>query len=625
MADRHNDDFERRLADRLRAHADRAVDKVDAPALARHLAEASDEPRLARRWTTGAVALTVVLASLVTVSALQLLPASSSPKPSPSVTPGPSPSETLAAPPIDEAGTFPGGGLWVRRGGDLYLSTDGGASWSRATIDPIPLAVFVRDAQHAWTVSAGPGSTGNTGQPAQDVLKYVVSRTTDGGGDWQSVDLPGSFPETAPALSFVDAQRGYLLIAPERFSNGAATVFATSDGGTSWRQVGTAQSPLLQYGRMFTAFANGKLWAGSEATATGAGNWDLLQVSRDGGASWQPVSLPGRDVLSSGDYLLAPPTVLGSTVIVGVASADKVVFYRSADGGQSWQASSPLAFDLAYGAPAILDATHWLVPAVTGTAIWVTEDGGASWLEQATAGLPGLGPIASLSFADAEHGIARVSLGNSRAPDGLFVTDDGGRNWRPAVLASQTTATPFPSPLPDTYRIDPGSPFTIIDSAEADALFRAVDSCTNPVGRFTVSFPAAWYTNPPSGALPACSWFAATPFSVSDTTVVPHEVQIVIQAFDGAFGYFDSPDVTMSEQILIGGHEGIRWQQIGINHEGDGHESLPPSYIYSANFGGLSQEGTSLQAIAASKGASDYILNKAVLDRIMASLVPDSK
>jgi photosystem II stability/assembly factor-like uncharacterized protein len=194
---------------------------------------------------------------------------------------------------------------------------------------------------------------------------------------------------------------------------------------------------------MFTATANGTLWAGAEGTTTGAGNWDLLQVSRDGGASWQPVSLPGRDVLSSGDYLLAPPTVLGSTVVVGVASVDKVVFYASTDSGQSWQASVPVASDLGYGVPAIVDATHWLVP--SALTIWGTGDAGASWHEQATAGIPGLGPIAALTFADAEHGIGIVSLGNTPAPNGLFVTQDGGRTWRPAALPSLSDATPSPS------------------------------------------------------------------------------------------------------------------------------------------------------------------------------------
>jgi hypothetical protein len=183
------------------------------------------------------------------------------------------------------------------------------------------------------------------------------------------------------------------------------------------------------------------------------------------------------------------------------------------------------------------------------------------------------------------------------------------------------TATPVPTPAPVTYRTQPGSPFTIIDSAAADALFSRVDTCTNPVGQFTVHFPAVWYTNPTIGALPACSWFAPTPFSVSDFRVVPHEVAIVVMTFNSAYGSFNLPEVTFREEILIGGHQGDRYQQIGLSYEGGGHESLPPSYIYTANFGSPIPAGPSMRALTASDGASDYILNKAVLDRIMASLV----
>jgi hypothetical protein len=59
-----------------------------------------------------------------------------------------------------------------------------------------------------------------------------------------------------------------------------------------------------------------------------------------------------------------------------------------------------------------------------------------------------------------------------------------------------------------------------------------------------------------------------------------------------------------------------------MNYEAGGFEALPPSYIYAANFGGTDVEGPSMQATTTSEGASDYILNKAVLDRIMASLTP---
>ena len=180
---------------------------------------------------------------------------------------------------------------------------------------------------------------------------------------------------------------------------------------------------------------------------------------------------------------------------------------------------------------------------------------------------------------------------------------------------------PIPSPAPVTYRADEGSPFTIIDSAAADALFGQVDTCTNPVGRFTVTFPASWFTNPTIGNLPACSWFAPTPFTISSTSTVPDEVAIVISAFEGSLGYFNAPETTLQEQISIGGYDGGRMQLVGMSYEGGGFEKLPPSYIYTVDFGGLAGNGPTAQAIADSVGAADYVLNEAVLDRIMVSLV----
>ena len=180
---------------------------------------------------------------------------------------------------------------------------------------------------------------------------------------------------------------------------------------------------------------------------------------------------------------------------------------------------------------------------------------------------------------------------------------------------------PIPTPPPVIYRADAGSPFTIIDSAAADALFGQVDTCTNPVGRFTVTFPATWYTNPTVAGLPACSWFAPTPFTISSTSTVPDEVAMVVTVHQGSVGYFNAPETTLQEQISIGGHDGGRMEQVGMTYEGAGFERLPPSYVYTVDFGGLAGNGPTAQAIADSVGAADYVLNKAVLDRIMASLV----
>ena len=443
MTDRHDD--ERRIGERFDAYLRHEIGQADVRAIAGRATEPAPR-RPGARWAIGGIGATVVLALAFTLSVTQLLPATTSPTPSASAVPTPSASASAGARAAERIGTFAGGGLWAQSGSALYLSTDGGATWSAGSIDPDPVAVFVLDAQHAWTVTIGPGSTGNTGDPQHDVLHYVVNRTSDGGASWQSTAIDGSYPETGAALSFVDAEHGYLLIEPERFSATAASVFATGDDGSTWQHVATAGANQLWYARMFAAAPDGTLWSGAEVTAAGAGEWDLLSVSRDGGATWSAVPLPGRERLANGDFLLAPPAIFGSTVVIAVDAYGPITFYRSADAGRTWDVSQPLPFDGEAGTPEVLDPKHWVVAPPTGLDLWITDDAGQTWHEQSTQGLPGNGPIAGVAFArDGEHGMALVSLGNTPTPSGLFVTTDGGRTWQPAALPG-ASASPAPQP-----------------------------------------------------------------------------------------------------------------------------------------------------------------------------------
>ena len=181
------------------------------------------------------------------------------------------------------------------------------------------------------------------------------------------------------------------------------------------------------------------------------------------------------------------------------------------------------------------------------------------------------------------------------------------------------SATPVPTPEPVTYGRVPGQAFTVIQDAEADELFNAPDHCTNPVAGYTVRYPDTWFTNTAIGETPACTWFSPTDFVV-DGPEVPDEVAIVITVFPGALGSFTQPDYAMSEEVSLGGYAGNRWEQVGVRYESGAYEALPPSYSYGAILSDERAEGPTLRASTSSEGRADYTLNKAVLDRIIASI-----
>ena len=153
------------------------------------------------------------------------------------------------------AGSFPGGGLWAVRalgaGASLpaalpragfWTSIDAGATWRSGTVPQsltvdgwVPAStVFALDADHAWAITDGPGSTGFSGAQT-DVLSLVASRTTDGGRTWASTPIPGNYAGTDQSLSFVDPLHGFLLITPFRGSLTPGALVRTVDGGQSCR------------------------------------------------------------------------------------------------------------------------------------------------------------------------------------------------------------------------------------------------------------------------------------------------------------------------------------------------------------------------------------------------------
>jgi len=180
------------------------------------------------------------------------------------------------------------------------------------------------------------------------------------------------------------------------------------------------------------------------------------------------------------------------------------------------------------------------------------------------------------------------------------------------------TATPDPTPAPLVYESRPGSPISVIVDSAADQLFIDPDTCTNPVAGYTVLYPDSWFTNTELGDVPACSWFSPV-FYEADGVEVPPEIAIVMRSFRGAVGFVHEPDYTVAEEIAIDGWSGGRFEELG----GFGPDGpLPRSvftYEYRVSDGGA-EFGFNVFGTTSTEMGGAYELNKAVLDRIMASM-----
>lgn len=172
---------------------------------------------------------------------------------------------------------------------------------------------------------------------------------------------------------------------------------------------------------------------------------------------------------------------------------------------------------------------------------------------------------------------------------------------------------PGPAPEPVVVAKSPEDEAAIaLAAAMAAALYTAPDECVNPVDGYTLTFPDAWYTNTATGDTPACSWFTPDFFEVATPGVAPAEIWIAISVIDSQVGYTGLTEIYLSEQLEIDGRPASR-VEYNTNATADpdfrGYQYVIP----------LGENGPTLVAGTHTNAADNYLLAKAVLDRIMAS------
>jgi hypothetical protein len=191
-----------------------------------------------------------------------------------------------------------------------------------------------------------------------------------------------------------------------------------------------------------------------------------------------------------------------------------------------------------------------------------------------------------------------------------------------ATATPEPTATASPEPTPSASETDspdasPSSTptegaggFTWEANTEADALFADRFDCQNLDDGYQVDFPAEWNTNAELGRVPTCSWFAPTEYETGDPGQLPDEVAIEIFVIDGPREYL--LEITDEDSGFVGVTQpATRFRVAGNDAE---------SYEYVVQLGPTLEEGPNLVARTSSLMGGDYDLNRAVLDRMMATM-----
>ncbi|MBE7942814.1 exo-alpha-sialidase [Ramlibacter aquaticus] len=215
----------------------------------------------------------------------------------------------------------------LQYGGGIYLSTDKGVTWTRAT-DPLvnnPSGMafqgtaISQDGQRiAATVQPAPGTSVPNGE-------IVLSQ--DGGTTWHAAALPaGAHWWRGIAMS----STGQVIVAVAS----SGEVYRSNDGGGTWTalSVTVSTTSYVESWYRVAMSADGSTLV-IMANAYGGSSGSGVFVSHDGGATWT------RPYVLTADYTEASVSADGRTIAVSVSNTGATPgrILLSTDGGASFQ------------------------------------------------------------------------------------------------------------------------------------------------------------------------------------------------------------------------------------------------------------------------------------------------
>jgi photosystem II stability/assembly factor-like uncharacterized protein len=344
----------------------------------------------------------------------------------------------------------------------IFKSSDAGASWHAAGLASKHLERLLLDPQHPETLYAQAGAR--------------IFKSTDGARTWRPRGLGGDTDLLAlhpghPAKLYADA---------------SGRVLMSSNAGRSWRVTGRGPgaasiSALAVDARTGTAYG-GITYAGIakraggrwqtvstyqsvEALAVDAQDPDVIYAgtdrpagilkSTDGGHSWRRLRVPWRPWISDPNLalveaLFVDPQNPNAVYAYVISAADNVspVWFKSTDGGATWEVADDAFFSTADGADSYPSALAFgpldsdtLYAYGDRAALFKSTDGGATWQRAGYPFIPASLSVHLLAIDPREPTTLYAAAaeeydgqGIVKKGKGIFKSTDGGSSWRAVGL-----------------------------------------------------------------------------------------------------------------------------------------------------------------------------------------------
>ncbi|MCB1042432.1 MAG: hypothetical protein KDC35_05825 [Acidobacteria bacterium] len=229
-----------------------------------------------------------------------------------------------------------------------------------------------------------------------------ISRSTDGGLNWQQVGQSGHWNSVAVSPS----QPNVVYVCGD-----SIPAMKSSDGGDTWTFVSQGFSGTTN---QMIEIAVDPLNPDHALVMSHAGSNHLLYQTHNGGSSWEPVGIPVGSANGRHEIVFDPQNPDRILVAHDLGSL------RSLNGGVSWQLASSIRVKQING---IFEPGGSLLYGVFGENIVMSPDWGLTWLPIIES--PANEPLTLLHVAPSDSNVMTLISSSGR----VMMTDDGGVQW----------------------------------------------------------------------------------------------------------------------------------------------------------------------------------------------------